>query len=72
MRKLYILTIGLSLSMFLAAQVNAAPRSTPEKPRQTGIQNAKKAMKAKLERDKKMHAVRKNGQTQKRQLQSNG
>lgn len=72
MKNLCIVAVWLLLSVFLVSTASAAPKGAPQKPRQAGIQNAKKAMKAKLERDKKMHEVRKKGQLQKRELQSQG
>jgi len=51
--------------------VNAAPAGTSERPKQQqGIQNAKKAMQGKLERDKKVREVQKKGQAKRHLAQS--
>lgn len=70
MKKLGTFAVGFCLSVFLAAAVSAAPTGASEKPRQQGIQNAKKAMKGKMERDKKVRETRKQGQAYKKQVQS--
>jgi len=71
MKRLYALALGVFLSMSLVAAGNAAPTGTSGKPKQQqGIQNAKKAMKGKLERDQKVQQARKQGQAQKKQAQS--
>ena len=63
--------MGVFLSIFFVAAVNAAPTGTSDKPKQQqGIKNAKKAMQSKLERDKKMREVQKKGQAKRHQLQS--
>jgi len=71
MKRLMVLAAGVFLSIFIVAAVNAAPAGTSDTPKQQqGIKNAKKAMKGKLERDKKVQQARKQGQAQKKQAQS--
>lgn len=71
MKKLYLMATGVFLSVFLVATVNAAPAAASEKPKQQqGIKNAKKTMQTRLERDKKIHEVRKKGQVARRQAQA--
>lgn len=70
MKRLYALALGVFLSLSLIAAGNAAPTGASGKPRQQGIRNAKKAMKGKLERDKKVQEAGKQGQAHKKQAQS--
>lgn len=71
MKRLMALAAGVFLSIFIVAAVNAAPAGRSDNPKQQqGIKNAKKAMKGKLERDKKVQQARKQGQAQKKQAQS--
>lgn len=79
MRKGCALSVGIMLSVFMVGAVGAAPADTSDKARQQeltskpkaqGVQNAKKAMQYRLERDKKMRELQKKGQAMKQQLQS--
>lgn len=70
MRRLYAVVLGGFLSMFLVSGAMAAPKGPPAKPKEQGIKNARKAMAGKLERDKKVNEVRKQGQAMRRQAQS--
>lgn len=58
------------MSAFMVTAVNAAPAGAPDVPEQQGIKNAKKAMQYRLERDKKIDKVRKQGQAKRHQKQS--
>lgn len=70
MKRLYGMAIGVFMSVVMISAVNAAPTGTSEKPKQQqGIKNAKKAMQARLERDKKMREVQEKGQAKKQQTQ---
>ena len=70
MKRLVTLAVTVVLTAFLAAAVTAAPSSAPVKPKeQQGIMNAKKAMKSRLERDKKVRVTQKQGQARRQQIQ---
>lgn len=72
MRRFVVLTVGGVLLTALAMPLNAAPAKkdiTPAPQTPLGLQNAKKAMQYRIERDKKMSQVRKQGQAKKHQLQ---
>lgn len=71
MRRVLAVIVGFALSALLVAAVSAAPTKNPENPKQSqGIKNAKKAMKYRLDRDKKISEVRKQGQAKKHLAQS--
>jgi hypothetical protein len=58
------------LSLSMVAAVYAAPAVTPDKPKPNkGMLNAKKVMKSKFERDKKMLDVRKQAHAKRHQAQ---
>ena len=66
MKRLFVLAVGsmLSASFFTAAY--AAPASAPGKGKQQqGLKNAKKVMKARFDREKKMAEIRKQAQAKK-------
>jgi len=68
MKHLVALAVGGLMSVSLIAAVDAAPAGTSGKPKQQqGLQNAKKVMQSKLERDKKVREVKKKAH-EKRQL----
>jgi len=68
MKRLYATAIGVFLGIFLVSAVSAGPVKTSVNPKQpTGLQNAKKAMQARLEWDKKMSEVRKRAHAQRAQ-----
>jgi hypothetical protein len=70
MKRIGALTVGVILSAFLIASANASQAGTSDNPRQQqGLKNSKKAMQGKFERDKKVSAVRKQGQAKKHQIQ---
>ncbi|UFS70603.1 hypothetical protein LPW11_00065 [Geomonas sp. RF6] len=68
MKRLVAVAVGGMLAISMVASVGAAPAARTERPKQQqGIVNAKKVMKHRLEREKKMHEVRKQGQLKKKQ-----
>lgn len=66
MRRMVAMAMGGLLSLCVAATVGAAPQGAPNGPQSKGIANAKKAMRGKLERDRKVQEVRKQGQAMKK------
>lgn len=71
MRRALAVAVGFALTVFLVAAVYAAPADLSGNSKQSqGIKNAKKAMQSRLERDKKMDKVRKQGQAKRHQAQS--
>ena len=71
MKKLFAMAVGCFMAILIVTAAGAAPRKISDNPRQAvGIQNARKAMKAKLEKARKTDEVRKNGQAQRKLIQS--
>ncbi len=72
MRRFVVLTVGGILLTALAMPVAAAPaKNASAPPPQTplGLQNAKKAMQYRIERDKKVSEMRKQAQAKKHRAQ---
>ena len=72
MRRFVVLTVGGVLLTALAMPVAAAPAkdvSTPAPQTPLGLQNSKKAMQYRIERDKKVSEVRKQAQAKKHRAQ---
>lgn len=71
MKRLYALAVTIFLSIFLVVAANATTAGTSdvvEVPQ--GIQNLKKVMKQRIERDKKMHVQQEKGQAKRMAAQS--
>jgi hypothetical protein len=70
MKRLFVLAVGSLLSASLFTAAYAAQAAAPGKgTHQQGLKNAKKVMKARFDREKKMAEVRKQAQAKKHQAQ---
>jgi len=80
MKRLIALSVGIIFSASLIAAANAAPTGAPNTAGMPGasnkqnvplgLKNARKAMKGKIEQDKKMQEVQKKGQAKRHQAHS--
>ena len=70
MKRIITLAAVLLMSLSLAAATNAAPQPTSTAPKSpVGLQNSKKAMQGKAERDKKVREVSKKAHAKRQQAQ---
>ena len=67
MKRLVALAVAVLLSAAQISAADAAPARSAEKSRPQGLENARKVMQSKLERDKKTREVKKKGQAKRQQ-----
>lgn len=70
MKRLVALAVAVLLSASWSGAVYAAPAKGPGQPTQQGLQNARKAMQWRLERDKKVRELKAKGQQKRKQAQA--
>ena len=67
MKRMVAVAVACLLSASLLGAVDAAPTGRPGQPSQQGLENARKVMQFRLERDKKMREVKKKGQEKRKE-----
>ncbi|BCG45307.1 hypothetical protein GEOBRER4_n0060 [Citrifermentans bremense] len=70
MKRIITMAAGLFVALSLTATAYAAPKGANLRKSSPGIENSKKVMQYRMQRDKKMQDVRKKGQLKRQQAQA--